>query len=223
MRVWQLAAMVTVGLQAGLGTHVLAQEYTRDTTQRRVQEVGPRAKPIQAPDRKVPATRSDRGSSEVACAGFVRDLWEWVNENRGAHAGAHRVGAKMAVVKIRDRRGEVYPWGHGAYSEGGFGWSGANLVGRFQVLFSDRRATASGNRFDHSKADIQDVTLYTDGRVEVQLRSWGNTLLSLEDVTCFGDGFLTGIKREGNGVSLVSFALRKEVLTPDSHPGTVWP
>jgi hypothetical protein len=126
-------------------------------------------------------------------------------------------------VKIRDRRGEVYPWGHGAYSEGAFGWSGANLAGRFQVLFSDRRVTGSGNRFDHSKADIQDVTLYTNGRVDVQLRSWGNTLLALEDVTCFRDGFLTGIKREGNGVSLVSFALRKEVLTPDSHPGSVWP
>jgi hypothetical protein len=157
-----------------------------------------------------------------SCAAFIQDLWSWVNQKKGASAGDHRVGAKMAVVKIQSRGTTTYPWGHGAYAEGGFGWSGDTLVGRFKVLFSDRKS-ASGARFDAAKADIQDVTLHKDGRVEIMLRNWGNTLLPLHDLTCHPDGFLTGIRREGNGVSMVSFALRKEVITPGSHPAQSWP
>ena len=55
------------------------------------------------------------------------------------------------------------------------------------------------------------------------LRSWGDAILTLEALQCHRDGFLTGVAREGNGVSLVSFALRKEVLTADSHPALLWP
>lgn len=158
----------------------------------------------------------------VECAAFLQDLWAYVNANKGASEGAHRIGAKMAAVKIRERSGGVYPWGHGSYSEGAFGWSGANLQGRFVMLFSDRK-TSAGARFDKAQSDIQDVTLYTDGRVEIMLRSWGNAILKLEALQCYNDGFLTGIAREGNGVSFVSFALRKEVITAGSHPSALWP
>lgn len=158
----------------------------------------------------------------VDCAVLAEGLWGWVNENHGGGEGAHRIGAKMASVKIRERDGSVYPWGHGAYSEGAFGWSGDKLVGRFTVLFSDRKSGA-GARFDKAQTDIEDITLYKDGRVEIMLRSWGNTVLKLEESRCYSDGFLTGLKHEGNGVSLVSFALRREVMTPDSHPAVLWP
>ncbi len=158
----------------------------------------------------------------VDCAAFIQDLWDYVNAKKGASVGDHRIGAKMAAVKIRDRNGSVYPWGHGSYSEGAFGWGGANLQGRFVVLFSDRK-TSGGARFDKAKSDIQDVTLYTDGRVEIMLRSWGNTVLQLEAPHCYRDGFLVGVAREGNGVSLVSFALRKELITTGSHPSALWP
>ncbi len=162
-------------------------------------------------------------TSKIACDAFIQDFLDWLAERRTG-ARAHRVGAKMTSVKIRDRRGEVYPWGHGAYSEGGFGWGGSKLVGRFKTLFSDRRVGVGGNRFAHDKSDIQDVTLHADGRVEIMLRSWGDTMLTLENVTCYRDGFLTGVKREGNGVSLVSFALRKEIATPDTPRGAAaWP
>jgi hypothetical protein len=163
-----------------------------------------------------------QATTKVACAGFIQGLVDWAGERRTG-ANAHRIGAKMSSTKITETNETTYPWGHGGYSEGAFGWGGSKLTGRFNVLFSDRRIGAGGNRYDHSKSDIQDVTLHTDGRVEILLRSWGNTLLNLEEVTCYRDGFLTGLKREANGVSLVSFALRKETATPDSHPGTVWP
>ncbi|GAB4523983.1 MAG: hypothetical protein Kow00133_12080 [Amphiplicatus sp.] len=160
--------------------------------------------------------------AEVDCAAFAEELWGYVNARRGADPGAHRIGAKMAAVKIRSRDGATYPWGHGAYSEGALGWGGDRLIGRFTVLFSDRRA-GLGARFDATQADIQDVTLHKDGRVDIMLRSWGNAVVELEDVRCYGDGFLTGIAREGGGVSIVSFALRKEIITPNSHPAKLWP
>lgn len=161
-------------------------------------------------------------SAEVDCAAFAEDLWDYVNASRGANPGDHRIGAKMAAVKIRSRDGAAYPWGHGAYAEGALGWGGDRLSGRFAILFSDRRA-GTGARFDAAQADIQDVTLHKDGRVDIMLRSWGNAVVELEDVRCYADGFLTGIAREGNGVSIVSFALRKEIITPDSHPAKLWP
>lgn len=187
-----------------------ALEQAAPTT-RQMQEVTPRLK-----------LKAMKPGAEVDCAAFIEGLWSWVNENHGPGEGAHRIGAKMSSVKIRERGLTTYPWGHGAYSEGAFGWGGDKLMGRFKVLFSDRKNSA-GARFDKAQADIEDVTLYKDGRVEVMLRSWGDTLLKLESLRCYNDGFLTGIKREGNGVSMVSFVLRKEVMTPDSHPALVWP
>lgn len=161
-------------------------------------------------------------TNKVSCSSLVEDLLAWVNE-RPAGPNLHRIGAKMTSAKISNLDGTTYPWGHGAYSEGAFGAAGTKLVGRFKVLFSDRQVGGDGNRFDHSRHDLQDVTLHADGRVEILLRNWGNTLLKLEDVACFQGAFVTGIKREGNGISVVSFALREEVATPDSHPGTTWP
>lgn len=159
----------------------------------------------------------------VSCSAFIEGLWSWVNQNHTLSAGGHKIGANMAAIKIRERDGTVYPWGHGSYSQGGFGWNGDKLTGRFKVLFSDRRASSGGPRFDASKSDIQDITLFKDGRVEIMLRSWGNTILKLEELKCYRDGFLTGIKREGNGVSMVSFVMRKEVITPGAHPSQLWP
>jgi hypothetical protein len=156
------------------------------------------------------------------CATFIQNLWGWVNEKKGGSDGDHRIGAKMARVKIQSRGARTYPWGHGAYSEGAFGWSGQNLTGRFKVLFSDRKSS-SGARFDAGKSDIEDITLYHDGHVEIVLRSWGNTVLTPDHLQCYPEGFLTGIVREGNGVSLISFALRKEEITPGSHPAALWP
>lgn len=159
----------------------------------------------------------------MACSAFIEDLWSWANENRAPTTGGHRIGANMATIKIRERDGTVYPWGHGGYTEGGFAWNGNKLTGRFKVLFSDRRAGSGGPRFDASKSDIQDITLYKNGRVEIMLRSWGNTILNLEELKCYRGGFLTGIKREGNGLSMVSFVMRKEVITPGAHPSQLWP
>lgn len=208
--------LLFVALAAAIAAAPAAGE---ETTQRKL-EPAP-AQTLQQIEPRLKLERAKPGA-EVDCAGFIEGLWRWVDENHGAGEGAHRIGAKMASVKIRERGAATYPWGHGAYSEGAFGWAGDRLVGRFKVLFSDRKA-AGGARFDKAQADIQDVALYKDGRVEIMLRSWGDALLRLEDVRCYRDGFLTGVKREGNGVSLVSFALRKEAITPDSHPGALWP
>ncbi len=157
------------------------------------------------------------------CRGMVADYFNWINQNRGTHDGAHAVGVKMAAVKIRERNPERYPWGHGSYAEGRLGWHGDELTGRLKVLFSDRRSAQSNRRFDPARSDVQDVTVYADGRVRVVLVSWGNTSLFLQDVRCYQDGFITGVKREGNGTSMVSLALRKEVIRPGRDGFRDWP
>ncbi|MBB5518945.1 hypothetical protein [Amphiplicatus metriothermophilus] len=204
-------------LLALVATSGAAQDETREAGAKRA--IGPQIEAGRLELR--PELLAPQGA-ELECAAFAEDLWSYVNARRGTSPGDHRIGAKMAAVKIRSRDGATYPWGHGAYSEGAFGWGGDRLIGRFTVLYSDRRA-GLGARFDAAQADIQDVTLHKDGRVEIMLRSWGNAVIGLEDVRCYGDGFLAGIAREGNGVSIVSFALRKEIITPDSHPAKLWP
>ncbi|MBI1365040.1 MAG: hypothetical protein GC153_03690 [Alphaproteobacteria bacterium] len=206
-------------LCAGLAAPVLAQ----DATQRVLEKTPPpvsRQIETAKPEINLEAVRPIGES--VDCAAFIEDLWSYVNANKGASEGAHRIGAKMARVKIQSRATTNYPWGHSAYSEGAFGWSGDSLVGRFKVLFSDRKS-AAGARFDAGKADIEDVTLYKDGHIEIMLRGWGNAVLKPTSLRCYPDGFVTGIIREDNGVSMVSFALRKEQITPGSHPASLWP
>lgn len=154
-------------------------------------------------------TWSSPADATVDCRPLIAEHVSWIK----AKVTAHRVGAKMAAVKIRDSRPERYPWGHGSYADGGFGLHGDDLVGRFLVAFSDRMKPGA-HGFDPGRRDIQDVTVFADGRVQVLLRSWGDTALWLEQVTCYPEGFITGVKREGNGVSMVSLLLRKEVIVP---------
>jgi hypothetical protein len=55
------------------------------------------------------------------------------------------------------------------------------------------------------------------------LRSWGDATIWLEDVQCYKDGFMTGLDREGNGVSMMAFALRKEIMHSDRDGFRAWP
>lgn len=217
-RVRYCPLLAAAAVCAALAAPALAQDASRATQD----EKQSATRQLQTTRPAVKLEKLKPATTEVECSGFIENLWSWVNENHGLNEGAHRIGAKMASVKMRGVGGADYPWGHGSYSEGGFGWGGDKLVGRFKVLFSDRKSGA-GARFDAAQADIQDVTLYKDGRIEIMLRSWGNVVLPLHDLRCYKEGFLTGITREGNGVSMVSFALRKEIITPDSHPALLWP
>jgi hypothetical protein len=150
------------------------------------------------------------------------EYFQWIEQRQGLNDGDHAVGVKMSAVKLRESNPETYPWGHGSYAEGRLGWHGNDLTGRLKVLFSDRR-TADGDRFDRGKADVQDVTVSRDGRVRITLVTWGNTELVLERVTAQGNGLFNGIVREGNGVSLVTLLLRKEVMRPDRDGFRDWP
>lgn len=160
---------------------------------------------------------------------FMADLYEWVKTSSPDLDEPHHIGGKLGVVKIRDRRIDVHPWGHGAYSESGFSIGGtldydgetvAALTGRFTVVFSDRASHDEECLFDLAGTDLQDITLFEDGKVRVVLVTWGHTTLWLDEVTCYSEGFLTGIRREGNGDSLVTLALRKQLLPSD---GVWWP
>jgi hypothetical protein len=157
--------------------------------------------------------------AELDCKTFVAGFVSWARANIGVNA----VGAKMGAVKVRESNPTTYPWGHGSYSEGRLGLHGNDLEGRFKVLFSDRKAPAGKFRFDPGRADIQDIRLFADGRVRILLRSWGDTSLSLGDVKCYSDGFLTGVKREANGVSMVTLLLRKEVMMEGKDGFRDWP
>lgn len=158
-------------------------------------------------------------AAEINCKTFVADYVSWAK----AKIGVNRVGAKMAAVKIRETNPNVYPWGHGSYAEGGFGLHGNELVGRFITVFSDRKAPSGKYRFDPDKADIQEVDLFADGRVQIMLRSWGNATFLLDDVSCTDDGFVSGIMREANGKSMVTFVLRKEVIMEGKDGFRNWP
>ena len=158
-------------------------------------------------------------TTEIDCKTFVADYVSWAK----AKIGVNRVGAKMAAVKIRETNPTTYPWGHGSYSEGGFGLHGNELEGRFITVFSDRKAPGGKYRFDPDKADIQDVKLLADGRVQIILRSWGNASFFLEGVRCTRDGFISGLKREVNGKSMVTFILRKEVIMEGKDGFRDWP
>ena len=147
-------------------------------------------------------------AAEVGCRAFVADYVSWAK----AKVGVNAVGAKLGGVKLRDTNPTSYPWGHGSYAESRLGLHGNELEGRFKVVFSDRKAGIY--RFDPARADLQDVRLFADGRVRVVLVTWGHASIFLEDVKCYAGGFLTGIKKEGNGVSMVTLLLRKEVMRP---------
>lgn len=155
------------------------------------------------------------------CPALITDHLDWIRQKPGQSRGSHAVGVKMAAVKIRERGPQTYPWGHGAYAEGRLGLAGDQMTGRLTVVFSDRKA--GKYRFDPAKTDLQDVTVFADGRVRVVLVSWSHTTLVLEDVQCYSDGFITGVEREGNGVSIVSLVLRKEVMLPGADGFRDWP
>ena len=156
------------------------------------------------------------------CAALASGYLRWVGEKPGQTEGSRTVGVKMAVVKIRERNPDRYPWGHGSYSEGRLGWHGDDMTGRLRTLFSDRRSS-DGHRFAPDKSDLKDVTVFADGRVRVVLVSWGSATFFLEDVKCFRDGFIAGVMREANGVSLVSLALRREIMHPATDGFRGWP
>lgn len=158
-------------------------------------------------------------AGEISCKNFVANYVSWAKAN----IGVNRVGAKMTAVKIRETNPKTYPWGHGSYSEGGFGLHGKELEGRFKTVFSDRKAPGGKYRFDPDKADIQDVKLFEDGRVRIILRTWGNATFFLDSVSCTDDGFINGIKREANGTSMVTFILRKEVIMEGKDGFHNWP
>lgn len=157
------------------------------------------------------------------CGPFASGYIAWIQQKPGQVDGSHAVGVKMATVKIKDRNPDTYPWGYGSYTQGRLGLHGSEMTGRLTVLFSDRRAPATQDPFWPAKADIDDVTVFADGRVRIVLVSWGSATLWLEDVTCYTDGFITGIRREGNGVSMVSLALRKEIMHPGRDDFRKWP
>jgi hypothetical protein len=156
-------------------------------------------------------------AAEISCKAFVADYVSWAK----AKIGVNRVGAKMTAIKIRETNPTTYPWGHGSYAEGGFGLHGNELEGRFVTVFSDRKAPGGKYRFDPDKADIQDIKLFADGRVQVMLRSWGNATFLLENVKCTNGGFMYGVMRELNGTSMVTLLLRKEVIVGGKNQS--WP
>ncbi len=162
-------------------------------------------------------------ASVVDCPTVIGEYLGWAGSGQGFEEGSHAVGAKMAALKIREMNPETYPWGHGSYSEGRLGWHGNEMTGRFTVLFSDRKSSDGKYRFNPDAADLQDITVFADGRVQVILRTWGDATFLLEDVTCYADGFLTGVKREANGVSLVVLLLRKEVMLLGRDGFRDWP
>jgi len=162
-------------------------------------------------------------SSPTACGPFIRDHLTWMAQKPGQDDGSHAVGVKMATVKIKERNPDAYPWGYGSYAEGRLGWHGDDMTGRLTVVFSDRRRSGTLARFSPDKTDIEDVTVFADGKVRIVLVTWGSTALWLESVTCYSDGFITGVRREANGVAMVSLALRKEIMHPGKDGFRDWP
>jgi hypothetical protein len=156
------------------------------------------------------------------CRTMAGDYITWAQANRTLGDGSNTVGVKMTAAKIQNTNPDAYPWGFGAVAEGRMGLDANGLTGRLSVVFSVRRS-ADGRRFDPKQADIQDVTLFTDGRVRIILRTWGSATFFLDDVRCYDDGFITGIMREGNGVSMVTLALRKEKIRSASDGFRDWP
>jgi hypothetical protein len=156
---------------------------------------------------------------EINCRTFVADYVSWAQ----AKLQVNLVGARMAAIKFPEKNPTTYPWGNGSYSEGRFGWHGNELVGRFKTVFSDRKAPGGKYRFDPDKADIQDVTLFEDGRVQIVLSSWGSAIFFLDGVRCTDDGLISGILREANGTSAVTFVLRKEVKKGGRDTFRDWP
>ena len=156
------------------------------------------------------------------CRTLVSDRINWIKAKPGQAEGSHAVGVKMAEVKMRETNPDKYPWGYGTYTEGRLGLAGDQLQGRLTVLFSDRKTSDGKNRFAPGKSDIRDITVFSDGRVKIVLVSWGSTTYFLDDVKCSQDGFITGTLR-ANGISLYSFALRKEVMHPASDGFRDWP
>lgn len=157
------------------------------------------------------------------CSTFIKTFTDWVRQKSCLDEGCHTVGAKLTGVTIKDKNPDKYPWGFVYVAEGRVGLSGKNLIGRFTVVFSDRKAT-DGKRFDPRKTDLMDVTIFADGRVQVMLRSWGDATFFLENVQCFPDGFITGTMREGTSrPSQVTIALRKEIMHPGTDGFRDWP
>jgi hypothetical protein len=156
------------------------------------------------------------------CRTLVLDRINWIKAKPGQGEGSHAVGVKIAEVKMRETNPDKYPWGYGTYAEGRLGWAGDQLQGRLTTVFSDRKSSDGKHRFAPDKSDIRDITVFSDGRVRVVLVSWGNATYFLENVRCSQDGFITGTLR-GNGVSLYSLALRKEVMHPESDGFRDWP
>jgi hypothetical protein len=157
------------------------------------------------------------------CPGFIKAFTDWIKQKPGLNEGSHAVGAKMSGVTIKDKNPDRYPWGFIYCAEGRVGLSGDNLIGRFTVVFSDRKGS-DGKRFNPDKTDLMDVTIFGDGRVQFMLRSWGNATYFLQNVQCHGDGFITGLAREGGSrPSFVTIALRKEIMHPGSDGFRDWP
>ena len=140
-------------------------------------------------------------AAAVDCAAMISGHIDWM----GAGLTNRRIGAKFARVKITSSATapSTTKWGHVSVSEGAFGWHQTDMEGRFMVAFSDRG-------FDSNRRDITDITLWRTGRAQIQLRSWGDTVLTLTDLRCDSAGFLTGLEHEGNGTSLVTISFRRE-------------
>ncbi|MFP3943678.1 MAG: hypothetical protein ACLFWF_07285 [Alphaproteobacteria bacterium] len=133
------------------------------------------------------------------------------------------VGVKMSTVKVKTLDRKTYPWGYGSYAEGRLGWRGDEMTGRLKVLFSDRWTDGRRHRFARGKSDVQDVTVFADGKVRIILQGWGGAKFFLKHVRCYRDGFITGLKHEKNGVSMVTLALRKEISLPGKDGFRDWP
>jgi hypothetical protein len=157
------------------------------------------------------------------CSSVLPSYFQWSAEKQGQTEGSHAIGVKMGVVKIRETDPMTYPWGHGFYSEGRLAGHGDDMTGRLTVLFSDQKSPDGKYRFNPQKSNIQDITVFKDGRIRIVLRNWGDAQFFLENVACYPDGFITGIMREGNGVSLVTLVIRKEVILPARDGFRNWP
>jgi hypothetical protein len=157
----------------------------------------------------VSLTPADLSASPVGCDTVIAGHIAWLG-----HDYPHRsIGAKFTRVKITStaEAPQGTRWGHISVAEGGFGWHGTEMIGRFMVAFSDRR-DASGRGFDPAQRDITDITLYADGRGELLLRSWGDARIVLSEMRCDTGGFLTAIEREANGASMITLSFRRETL-----------
>jgi|SRR6266850_205719 len=105
------------------------------------------------------------------CRSVLSSYFQWLAEKQGQTEGSHAIGIKMAVVKIRETDPNTYPWGYGFYAEGRLGWHGDDMTGRLTVLFSDQKSSDGRYRFNPQKSNIQDITVFKDGRVRIVLRN----------------------------------------------------